>query len=169
MKEDRLKIIEAGLEHLEGIASIYNDAVLETTATFDTEPETLGERRAWFEAHVPRYPVIVALRGGEIGGWAALSPWSPKPAYARSAEISVYVRKDLWGGGIGSKLLAQLIEEGRSRNLLTLMARIAEGNTVSIHMHERAGFRTIGVMKSAGEKFGRILDVTIMQIILDRD
>ena len=105
---------------------------------------------------------------GEIVGWAALSPWRDRSAYRFSVENSVYVRHDLHGRGIGSGLVADLIERGRAAGLRTIVAGIDAEQPASIALHERFGFETTGHMKQVGYKFGRWLDVVFMQLMLQK-
>jgi len=148
------------------IARIYNDVILNTTATFDTEPKSLEDRREWFAAHGPDRPVLVAVEGGEAVGWAAASDWSDRPAYSPTAEVAVYVDAAHRGKGVGSRLLAELIEAARAAGVHVLLAQIVEGNEVSVGLHERQGFSRVGVLKEVGCKFGRRLDVLVMQKLL---
>lgn len=155
---------------LPAIFDIYHEQVLHGIATFDTEPRTPAQQAAWFEKHPEaEHPVIVACdAGGAVVGWASLSPWSDRAAYRRTAEVSEYVHRDWRGRGVGSALLARLIDLARARGRETLIARMCEENTGSIRYHERAGFTTVGVMHRVGEKFGRVLDVRVMEMHLDR-
>lgn len=155
----------AEIEDLSCIRQIYNEAVQTTVATFDTEPKTLEEQRAWFENHGPRYPIFVAEADGVISGWASLSKWSERRAYSDTAEISLYVKEEFRGRRIGKKLLEAILEEGERVGLHTVIARIAGENRVSIHLHESLGFEHIGVMREVGRKFGKLLDVNLMQKI----
>jgi L-amino acid N-acyltransferase YncA len=147
------------------IAEIYNESVLNSTATFDTEPKTAEQQTEWFESHDEKHPVISAEFQGEIIGWASLSPWSDRPAYSKTAEISIYVKKEFRNRGYGKKLMDKLIEDGETAGLHTIIARIADGNEVSIKLHEEYGFKQIGIMKEVGEKFGKVIDVYLMQKI----
>jgi len=165
--ERTLKIRPATPDDLEPIRGIYNDAVLNTVATFDTVPKSPGEQGRWFCEHVPRYPVIVAELDGIVVGWASLSRWSDRPAYDGTAEVSVYVDAAHRGKRIGSALLEALIEAGQKKGFHNLVSRIVEGSDASIHLHERLGFGHVGVLREAGRKFGRLLDVTIMQIVFE--
>lgn len=154
---------------LEGIFSIYDPEVLRGTATFETTPKSPDERRAWLDHHhAPRHPVLVSVNdAGAVLGWASLSEWSERCAYARAAEVSVYVRADQRGRGVGKALLGALADGARRAGLGVLLARIVEGNPASRKLHESVGFTTIGVMRRVGEKFGRILDVRLMELHLD--
>jgi phosphinothricin acetyltransferase len=162
-----LKIRPATLDDLEPIREIYNDAVLNTVATFDTVPKSPEDQRRWFGEHAPRYPVIVAELEGIVVGWASLSRWSDRPAYDGTAEVSVYVDADHREKKIGSALLEALVEAGQKGGFHNLVSRIVEGSDVSIHLHERLGFAHVGVLREAGRKFGKMLDVTIMQKVLE--
>ena len=160
-----LSIRPANINDADGITEIYNEAVVNTTATFDTEPQTVEARKEWLAKHNENYPVVVAEFQKKIVGWASLSPWSPKPAYSKTAEISIYVRDEFRNRGFGKKMMDKLMEDGEAAGLHTIIARIADGNEVSIKIHEAYGFRHIGTMKEAGEKFGKVLDVHLLQKI----
>ncbi len=148
------------------IADIYNEAILTTTATFDTEPKSVADRVQWLQAHDERHPVLVAEAGGKVVGWASLTRWSDRHAYDDTAETSFYVHSSQRGRGIGRRLKAAIIEEARRLGFHTLVARIAEGSCESIHLNEQAGFVHVGTLKEVGRKFGRLLDVHIMQLLL---
>lgn len=148
------------------ITEIYNEAILNTTATFDTEIKTETDRLEWFTAHDETHPVIVAEIKGKVIGYASLTRWSDRCAYDGTAEVSVYVDHEYRGQGIGKKLLEVLTLEGEKAGLHNLISRISEGNLSSIHIHELFGFTHIGVMKEAGKKFGKFLDVHMMQKLM---
>lgn len=149
------------------IADIYNEAILTTTATFDTEPKSVEDRAQWLKSHHERYPVLVAVVKGKVVGWASLTRWSERRAYDETAETSFYVHSANRGRGIGRRLKAAIIEEARRQGFHSLIARIAEGSRESIHLNEQAGFVHVGTLKEVGRKFGRLLDVHIMQKILE--
>src|SRR5262245_60239311 len=108
---------------LDSILEIYNEAVLHTTATFDTEPRSLEKQRAWFFAHKKNHPVRVAEENGLVTGWASLSPWSDRCAYDTTVEVSVYVHKDHRGRGLGKRLLEEVIAAGRNLEIHTVLSR----------------------------------------------
>lgn len=138
-----------------------------TVATFDTEPKSEADRAAWFDAHDSRHPVLVAEVEGQVVGWASLSKWSDRLAYADTAEISLYVHSAQRGRGIGRRLVETIVIEGQKAGLHTLIARIAAGNEVSVRLHKGAGFEHIGVMREVGRKFGQLLDIHLMQKIYE--
>ena len=155
----------AELYDLDAITKIYNEAILTTDATFDTEPKADAEQRLWFANHGPTNPILVAELDGVVIAWASLSEWSPRRAYAETAEISLYVKQEFRTRGIGRKLLEAIIKEGEKAGIHTVIARITEDNAVSIHLHEDAGFEHIGVMREVGHKFGKLLNICLMQKI----
>ncbi|MBI5116511.1 N-acetyltransferase [Candidatus Poribacteria bacterium] len=152
---------------LASITDIYNEAIVKTVATFDTEPKTVVEQEAWFANHGSKYPIVVAESEGGIVGWASLSRWSDRCAYSGTAEISLYVRENCQRKGIGKRLIEAILEEGRKAGLHTVVARIVAGNDISVRLHESTGFHHIGVMREVGRKFGKVLDVYLMQKIYD--
>lgn len=162
-----LNVRPASLDDLEPITAIYNEAILKTVATFDTVPKSLADQTRWFHDHVPRYPILVAELDGKVVGWASLSRWSDRPAYDGTAEVSVYVEQGHQGKKIGRDLLEALVAAGGKGGFHALVSRIVQGSDASIHLHDRLGFSHVGVMKEAGRKFGKLLDVTIMQKILE--
>jgi L-amino acid N-acyltransferase len=158
-------IRSATLRDLNAITEIYNEAILKTVATFDTEIKSTEEQKTWFKDHGPKNPIIVAEYEGVIVGWASLSKWSDRCAYSDTAEISLYVKEKYQGKGIGKKLMESIIKEGKNSGIHSVIARITEGNKVSVHLHESAGFKRIGVMKEVGMKFSKRLDVYLMEKI----
>jgi L-amino acid N-acyltransferase YncA len=163
----------ASAADLPGIFAIYDHEVLHGTATFDTHPKSPAERAEWFASDGNgRYPILVAETAGAeapptIVGWARLYAWSPRKAYDRTAENAVYVHRERRGQGISRRLMEELIRLAPQRGVQVLIARIVEGNPASLALHEKLGFRTIGLMRRVGEKFGRLLDVRLMDRHLD--
>jgi L-amino acid N-acyltransferase YncA len=149
------------------ISRIYNQAVLNTTATFDTEPEDVETRERWLAAHAdPRHPVLVVEVDGEVVGWASLSTWSDRCAYAASVESSAYVDEAWAGKRIGTRLSEAVLEAGRAAGVHAILARICTENTASLAMAKRLGFTEVGVLHEVGWKFGRWLDVAMLEKLL---
>ena len=162
-----LKIRPAELKDLPAITEIYNEAILHTTATFDTQTKTVEEQQPWFDKHGDKYPIIVALESEKIIGWASMSQWSDRCAYAATAEASLYVKEGYRGEGVGRQLSVAILQAAREAGLHTAILRIAGDNAVSKKLAKSLGFKNIGVMKEVGNKFGNLLDVYLMQIIFD--
>lgn len=162
-----LTLRKAAIDDLAEITEIYNEAILNTTATFDTQPKTLAEQKIWFLSHQPKYPILIAEQDNLIVGWASLSKWSNRCAYSGTAEVSLFVRKEYRGKGIGRQLLKSLLEEGKTISLHTVIARLAGDNKASLSLFESEYFQKIGAMKEVGRKFDKLLDVHLMQKIYD--
>lgn len=149
------------------ITDIYNEAILTTTATFDIEPKTIEDRARWLEARGERFPVFVAESDGQVLGWTSLTRWSERAGYDDTAETALYVHSSHRGRGIGRQLKAAMIDEARRLKFHTLIVRVTEDSEASLHLNKDAGFVLVGTVKQAGRKFGRLLDVHIMQKMLD--
>ena len=158
-------IRRAEMRDLESITARYNDAIVKTIATFDTQPKTAQEQISWFEKHGPKHPILVADSGGDVIGWISLSEWSDRCSYSDTAEVSLYVAEEHRGKGVGRKLLKAALYEGREIGLHTIVSRIAGGNETSVRLHESFGFQHIGIMREVGRKFGKLIDVYLMQKI----
>jgi len=153
---------------LPGILLIYNDAILRTTATYDTEPETLVQRATSLrERRAQHMPVLVAhAADGAILGFAALAPHSAKPGYRHTMMNSVYVASEARGLGIGTLLLAELLRRAREVGAHVVIASIDAENEASLKLHRKLGFRKVAHLHEVGWKFGRWLDVVYMQLTL---
>ncbi len=154
-------------EDLQAITEIYNDAILRLPSTFDEEPKSMEDRLEWFRFHQnPRYPLLSAVDSGEVVGWGSISPFHPRNAYRFTGETSIYVRKDMYGRGIGSALLGELVRAAAGQGYHSLMALIVGGNEASVRIHEKFGFRLVGTYREVGFKFGRWHDIHVMQRLL---
>jgi L-amino acid N-acyltransferase len=163
----RIAIRRAECTDVPAITDIYNEAIRTTTATFDTEPKTVDDRLNWFASHGERHPVLVAELDGVVVGWASLSKWSDRCAYDDTAETSFYVAAESRGMGIGRALKEATVAEARRLGYHSLIARVAEGSDASLHLNREAGFVLVGTLKQVGMKFGRRLDVHILQLLLN--
>jgi len=161
-----ISIRPATAADLPAINAIYNHYVLHSTATYQTEPETPGDRAAWFAQHRENHPIIVAESGGETVGWGSLSPFHRRAAYARTVENSVYVRHDRQRQGIGRAILEILIELARMSGHHAIVALIDAEQAGSIALHASEGFEEVGRLKEVGNKYGKWLDVVYMQLIV---
>jgi phosphinothricin acetyltransferase len=160
-----IEIDIATKQDLNRIVEIYNWAIENTSATFDTDRKTIQSQLGWFESHDEKHPVIVARENGRVLAWGSISPWSDRCAYSGTGEISFYVDPDFHRKGIGFNILKRLIEIGKEKNFRTLVSRIAGKSEASVHLHKKLGFSNIGTMKNVGKKFDEIIDVHLMQIL----
>ena len=154
-------------EDLPAVIAIYNEAVERTTGTFDTEPKTPAQMADWFKAHDQFHPVLAAEEDGRVVAWASMSRWSDRCAYDRSVEVSVYVEAPARGRGLAGELLDELLHRGRVAGVKQALARITQDNEASLRLHARRGFVEVGRLRRVGEKFGRVLDVHILQLSLE--
>lgn len=160
-------IRKATEKDLNQINAIYNESVLIETGTFDIIQRSIEERIKWFNNRKEKHIVLVAEdMNGEIAGWASVNAYSDRLAFEDTVENSVYVKKTQRGKGLGKILLEELIYHCEKAGVHTIIARVTEENKISIKIHEDLGFETVGIMKEMGKKFGRYLDLRIMQKIL---
>ncbi|SEN71922.1 GNAT family N-acetyltransferase [Lihuaxuella thermophila] len=157
---------EAQLEDLPAILRIYNHAVLTSTATFDLEEQTLEQRKTWFSHYGGKYPLIVAEENGQVTGYCCLSPFRSKPAYEKTAEVSIYIDPDHFGKGIGTILMTEILKRAGELDYHVIIAGITGGNEASVRLHRKFGFQLAGIFKEVGFKFGEWQDVHFYQLIL---
>ena len=161
----RTRLIER--RDAEAVRDIYNVEVAESTVTFDLVPRSVADQLAWIDEHSGGHPAIVAVDDDEtVVGFASLTPYRPRPAYATTVEDSVYVRRDQRGAGVGRLLLADLVDLARDHGFHSAIARIVGGHDASIALHRACGFEQIGIEREVGRKFGKWLDVVLMQKLL---
>ncbi|CAM5419879.1 N-acetyltransferase OS=Streptomyces alboniger OX=132473 GN=CP975_14770 PE=4 SV=1 [Streptomyces alboniger] len=160
--------VRPGVEaDLEALTDLYNHYVRETPITFDTAVFTPEERRPWLLSHPEDGPhrLMVATEAGspgtskEILGYATSSAFRPKPAYATSVEVTVYLAPLARGRGVGTLLYRALFEALADEDVHRAYAGIAQPNEASTRLHERFGFRHVGTYREVGRKFGRYWDV----------
>jgi phosphinothricin acetyltransferase len=161
----KIKVREARASDIQAITDIYNQVILISTATFDTEPKTIEERRRWLTSRERRFPVFVGEMDGEVVGWGALNPISDRGAYFKTAEVSVYVKEGFRNKGVGKSILKKLIEFARKANFHTLIGQVVRGNDVSVHLLKSFGFKKVGTLREVGYKFEKYLDVEVLQLI----
>ena len=152
---------------LPAIRDIYNHAVEHTTAIWNEVLIDVDNRRAWMELRRAKgFPVLVAEKDGKVAGYASYGDWRAFDGYRHTVEHSVYVDKDCRGAGIGKLLLQALIEHARANAKHVMIAAIEAENKPSIALHERLGFRLVGIHKEVGTKFGRWLNLAMMELMV---
>jgi phosphinothricin acetyltransferase len=147
---------------LPAVAAIYTHYVLRTTTTFNTQVRTPRQWTEVFEQEIVtgRYQLLVAQRAGAVVGYVQTQAFRPKPAYARSVELSIYVAPDEVGGGVGGALYGEVLRHLEAdERFHRAYSIIALPNDASVAFHERWGFVHRGTLTEAGFKFGRYLDV----------
>jgi L-amino acid N-acyltransferase YncA len=154
---------------LPGILAIYNEVIATSTAVYASEPSTLDERRAWFSARRAQgFPVVVAVDGDEVLGFASFGEWRGAwRGYRYTVEHSVHVRHDVRGQGVGRALVEALFPIALGLGKHVMIGGIDAANHASIRFHARLGFERVASFREVGHKFGRWLDLIFMQRFLD--
>lgn len=154
------------------ISALYNALIGTTTIAWTETPETIDERLAWFGQQQRRgHPVLVADVGGEVVGFASFGDFrdtSKWPGYRFVVEQTVHVRADRWGEGIGRRLVLDLVDRARAAGKTQIIGGVDAENVSSIHFHERLGFVEVARLPRIGFKFGRWLDLVLMQRSTER-
>jgi len=162
-----VKIRLATSDDAEAIRTIYNREVVGSTVTFDLVPRTLDDQLAWLDEHSGAHPAVVAVDDdGRVSGFGSLSPYRPRPAYRTTVEDSVYVDPAYQGQGVGRAILSELVQLAGAHGFHAVIGRIVGGHEASIGLHEACGFEQIGKEREVGRKFGKWLDVVLMQLLI---
>lgn len=165
----RMQLRLAQRQDAEGIRDIYNHEVVAGTNTFDLVPRSRRDQQSWIDRHRGAHPAIVALDDvdrAKVLGFAVVSPFRDRAAYATTVEDSVYVHRDARGHGVGRALLDELLRLAAAQGFHAVIARIASENQPSIGLHRACGFELVGVEREVGRKHGRWLDVVELQRML---
>src|ERR1700736_6130592 len=164
---EHLTVRLAEISDAEAIRAIYNREVTETMVTFDLVPRTLAEQEAWLAARGGARRAVAAVDGSAtVVGFGSLSAYRDRPAYSTTVEDSVYVHADHRGRGVGRLLLEELVRVATTHGFHAVMARIVGGHEASIALHASCGFALVGTEREVGRKFGRWLDVAVMERLL---
>ncbi|MFD6225014.1 GNAT family N-acetyltransferase [Nocardia asteroides] len=156
---------DADKADLPAVLAIHNTNIAESTAIWDTDQVELDDRLSWFaDRTAAGMPILVVEIDGEVAGYASYGQWRPKTGYRFTVENSVYVDDRFQRRGVATALLTELVARAtESGRVHAMIAAIESGNTGSIALHERFGFRTVGELPEVGHKFGRWMDLTLMQ------
>jgi L-amino acid N-acyltransferase YncA len=154
-----VEIVALAPEHWDAVARIYADGIATGNATFETE---VPAWESWDAAHLPDLR-LVALEDGEVVGWAAMSPVSGRCVYRGVGESSVYIAGSARGRGVGRVLMEELIRRSEAAGIWTIQTSVFPENAASLGLHERVGFRVVGVRERLGEHHGRWRDVVFLE------
>jgi L-amino acid N-acyltransferase YncA len=161
-----MEIRTATIDDAEAIRTIYNHEVVTSTATFDLTPRSVQEQRTWLIERSGAHVVTVGQVDNEVVGFGALSSYRTRPAYNTTVEDSLYVSPSRHGEGIGLVLLQDLVSRATGHGFHTMVARISHESVGSVGLHAKVGFAEVGHERQVGRKFGRWLDVVVMQLSL---
>jgi len=143
------------------LTEIYNHYVINTPVTFDIEPYTVEKRATWFDQFgaTGRHRLLVAEENGSVLGYAGTMRFRPKAAYETTVETTIYCAQQAIGKGIGSRLYSALFEAIKDEDVNRVVAGYTLPNDASAALHERCGFKPVGIYTEVGRKFGRYWDV----------
>ena len=159
-----LTIREATSDDAEAIRLIYNHEVENETSTMDLVSRTLETQREWIAARSGAFCAVVAVdNSGTVLGFGALSEYKDRSGYRSTVENSVYVRRDVARRGIGKQILLHLIETATVSGFHSVIARIEAQSLASRGLHSSCGFELVGIEKQVARKFGKWLDIAVMQ------
>lgn len=155
-----MQIVTLKHEHWPDVKRIYEEGINTGNATFETEAPSWEE---WDKKHhdICRF---AAVDGGEVLGWAALIPTSVRKVYAGVMEVSIYIGEKHRGKGVGKALMEVLIMESEKNNIWSLLSVLFPENTASIKLHEKFGFRIVGIR----EKMGKMGDTWRDNVMMER-
>jgi phosphinothricin acetyltransferase len=149
------------------IAAIYNEGIADRIATFEREPRSVEQVKTQLADKGDRFPTIVGEQNGQVVAWASAGAYRNRPAYAGVAEHSVYVARSARGKGAGRVVLEALCRAYAERGFWKIVSRIFPENTASLTLHERCGFRLVGVYQRHGKLEGEWRDCVIVERLLD--
>lgn len=161
-----LTIRDATQDDAPAVAHIYNQGIEDRMATLETELRSPEERAAWMAAREAKHPVLVAVDGDAVLGWASINRFNPRPAYDHVADFSVYVAREARGRGVGNALLGAVVERARAIGYHKLVLAAFPHNAAGMRLYEHHQFRTVGVYHEQGMLDGRWVDVVIMERML---
>ncbi|MCB0981090.1 MAG: N-acetyltransferase family protein [Ilumatobacteraceae bacterium] len=165
-----LVIRDATADDMAAVCALYNALVATTTVAWTEEPEPLHVREAWFaEQQRDGHPVLVADVDREVVGFASYGSFRGEgkwPGYRLTVEHTIHVGEGHWGGGIGRALMDMLVSRARANGLHVMVGAVDGANDASLRFHERLGFTEVARMPEVGIKFGRWLDLVLVQRVL---
>ena len=155
----------AMLKDLGAINALYNDYILNSTATFDLEPISFSDKTRWFDQFNEggRSQLWVALEDTQLVGFATSQPFRPKAGYRNTVETSIYINPSAIGKGYGTALYRHLFLALDATPVKQAIAIVTRPNPASVKLHQQLGFQTVGELTDVGEKFGKAQSVYIMQ------
>ena len=166
MIDNRVQFVDIKETDFEFIKEVYDHYVLHSTATYYTEPVTVDELKSFILVGHPRYKSFLLLAEGKPCGFCYFSRFNKRQAYDRTAEVSLYLKPEYTGKGIGTVVLEHLEKGALDNHIFVLIGIISGENEHSIRLFERNGYLKCGHFKQVGEKFNRILDVVYYQKII---
>ena len=169
MKIDEIYSIRpVSLRDADALMAIYNREVVGSRVTLDLVPRSISQQRAWIEEHQGVYPALLAFETSTstVVGFASVSPYRIRPGYSTTVENSIYIAPDHQGRGLGKLLLAAILDEAARHGFHACIARVAADHVASIALHKSLGYFEVGVEKEIGRKFGKWIDMLLLEKLL---
>lgn len=157
----------ASIKDVESILNIYNQGIEDRIATLEEDQKNIGYMTEWFNNHNGRFEVIVIENDDELVGWASLNPYSNRYAYAGVADLSIYIRRDYRGKGVGSNLLKDIERIALKNHFNKIVLFTFPFNNLGQRLYRKNGYREVGVFKNQGKLDGRFVDVMIMEKVFE--
>jgi L-amino acid N-acyltransferase YncA len=158
-----MKIRRAKIEDAQCIIDIYNWYTINTIITFETDPVSLAEMQERIREKLQNHDWLIAEIDNEIVGYAYYGVFRARAAYRHTVESTIYLSKEYKGRGLGVPLYSALTESAKNKGFREMLGVIALPNPESVNLHEKLGFKEAGIMKNIGFKYGRYIDVVILQ------
>lgn len=162
-----MQVMPACLDDIAEILVIYNQGIEDRIATLEVEQKDRTYMDAWFQSRSPRYAVLVAKdHTGRVAGWASLNAYSHRCAYAGVADLSIYIRRENRGQGVGTLLLEELEHVARQQDFYKIVLFTFPFNPAGQQLYRKRGFREVGVFRNQGKLDGQFVDVMAMEKLL---
>jgi L-amino acid N-acyltransferase YncA len=160
-------VIRTALQRdVDDILTIYNEGILDRIATLETKTKDRPHMTDWFNKHQDRYKVIVAELDSQVVGWASLNPYNNRQAYDGVADLSVYIKRECRGRGIGGKLLSSIQKMAVENQFHKIVLFTFPFNELGQGLYKKEGFREVGIFRNQGKLDGKYIDVMAMEKLL---
>ena len=159
-------IREARQSDIEEILAIYNEGIVDRIATLETTTKDRLYMSEWFNQHQERYKVVVADLNGKVAGWASLNPYNNRKAYEGVADLSIYIKRECRGRGIGGKLLSSIQKMAVENQFFKIVLFTFPFNELGQGLYKKQGFREVGIFRNHGKLDGKYVDVMAMEKLL---
>jgi L-amino acid N-acyltransferase YncA len=162
-----MMIRDAAATDIPAVTEIYNSVLRSSTAIYNDTPVTVEDRVAYWQARVAQgYPLVVAVEEEKVIGYATFGDFRSWPGYRFTVEGTIHVAEVVRSQGIGTQLLHELIARARALGKHVMVAGVDSGNEASLRFLARSGFAEAGRLHEVGFKFGRYLDLCLLQLML---
>jgi len=163
---EMLEFVDLEEKHLSEVKNIYDYYILNSTATFHTDPITIAELKNVIPLADPKYKSYLLKYDGEVCGYCYIGQYKKRQAYDRTAELTIYLKPEFFGKGIGRETIKRLENIALENSICVLVGIITGNNESSIRLFEKCGYSKCAHYREVGQKFGKILDVVAYQKII---